>query len=354
MYTRAMHRNLKETMLMETMKRAVITGIEQAELVDVPIPAPKEDWVLVKVHAIPLCTEYKGWLGGWSYSGHEASGEVVAMAQSGKVKVGDRVVVMPGSPCGKCACCISGEYIHCEHMVNTAEFTRVQYGADTHVQYLLKQDWLLIPIPDGISYERASLACCGLGPTFGAMENMNVSAFDTVMITGGGPVGLGGVVNAKYRGARTIMVEGIPYRQQKARELGADLVLDPLDPEIRLKIKSYTDGIGVDACLDTAGRVEAERLCIDAARRRGKIAIIGECDDDLCVKASPDFIRKGITVMGQWHYNLNGASKIMQVISRSPVADKLITHILPMSKIQEALEICSAHQCVKVILQPWA
>ena len=60
---------------------------------------------------------------------------------------------------------------------------------------------------------------------------MNVTASDTVLITGGGPVGLGGVVNAKYRGARTILVERIPYRQQKAKELGADLVLDPDDPE---------------------------------------------------------------------------------------------------------------------------
>jgi L-iditol 2-dehydrogenase len=339
---------------METMKRAVITGVKQAGLVDVPMPQPKEDWVLVKVHAVPLCTEYKGWLGGWNYSGHEAAGEVAAVAQPGKVKVGDRVVVMPGSPCGKCALCNSGDYIHCEHMLNTAQFTGLEFGADTHVQYLLKQDWMLLPIPDGISYERASLACCGLGPTFGAMENMNVSAFDTVMITGGGPVGLGGVVNGKYRGARVISVEGIPYRQQKAKELGADLVLDPRDPEIKAKIKDFTDDLGVDACLETSGRVEAQRLCIDAVRRKGQVAIIGECDEDLAVKASPDFIRKGIIVRGQWHYNLNGGAKIMQVISRSPVADKLITHVMPMSRIQEALELCASHQCVKVILQPWA
>ena len=96
---------------MEMMKRAAITGKKQAGLVDAPIPEPKEDWVLVKVHAVPLCTEYKGWLNGTGYGGHEASGEVVAVAQPGKVKVGDRVVVMPGAPCGVCAYCISGEYI---------------------------------------------------------------------------------------------------------------------------------------------------------------------------------------------------------------------------------------------------
>jgi L-iditol 2-dehydrogenase len=338
---------------METMKRAAITGVKQTKLLDTPIPKPKKDWVLVKVHAVPLCTEYKGWLTGNEYGGHEAAGEVVKVAQPGKVKVGDRVVVMPGAPCGKCSYCISGEYIHCQHTVNPAEFSGLEHGGDTHVQYLIKQDWLLVPIPDGISYERASLACCGLGPTFGAMENMNVTASDTVLITGAGPVGLGGVINAKYRGARTISIDRVPFRQEKAKELGADLVLDPDDPNIRSEIMQYTGGTGVDACLETSGTLEAQRLCIDVVRRKGQIALIGECGEDLAVKASPDFIRKGIVLMGQWHYNLNGTFKIMKVIRDSPVVEKLITHIFPMSKIQEALKISASHDCAKIILNPW-
>jgi L-iditol 2-dehydrogenase len=338
---------------MATMKRAVISGAKQTSLLDTPIPEPKEDWVLVKIHAVPLCTEYKGWISGNEYSGHEAAGEVVEVARPGKVKTGDRVVVMPGAPCGKCAYCISGEYIHCQHMMNVAEFSGLKHGGDTHVQYLIKQDWLLVPIPEGISYERASLACCGLGPTFGAMENMSVSSFDTVLITGGGPVGLGGVVNAKYRGARTIMVEPIPYRQQLAKELGADLVLDPNDPDIRTKIMGYTNSIGVDACLEAAGEIEAQRLCLDVTRRKGQIALIGECGEDLAIKASPDFIRKGISLIGQWHYNLNGIFKIMKVISESQVVEKMITHVFPMDQIQEALALSASHQCGKIILKPW-
>ena len=339
---------------METMKRAAITGVRQAMLLDAPMPEPKEDWVLVKVHAVPLCTEYKNWLTGKEYGGHEAAGEVVKVAQPGKVKVGDRVVVMPGAPCGKCALCFAGEYIHCQNWYDHHEFSGLAHGGDTHVQYLIKQDWLLVPIPDALSYELASLACCGVGPTFGAMENMNVSASDTVLITGGGPVGLGGVVNAKYRAAKAIIVEPLSYRQQKAKELGADLVLDPNDPDLRAKIMHYTDGRGVDAALETAGLVQAQRLCIDMTRRRGKISLIGECSEDLVVKASSDFIRKGIALMGQWHYNRNAAFKIMKMLADSPVAEKLITHRLPMSHFQEAMEICAAQHCGKIILSPWA
>lgn len=338
---------------MNTMKRAAITGVRHAELLDTAIPEPKEDWVLVKVHAVPLCTEYKSWVKGTEYHGHEAAGEVVKVAQPGKVKVGDRVVVMPGAPCGKCALCISGEYIHCENWYNHHEFTGLAHEGDTHVQYLVKQDWLLVPIPDGVSYEMGALACCGLGPTFGAMENMNVVTGETVLITGAGPVGLGGVINGKYRGTRVISVEALAYRQAKAKELGADLVLDPNDPEIHSKIMNFTDGLGVDASLETAGQVEAQRLCIDVTRRRGQVSLVGECADDLAITASRDFIRKGIALKGQWHYNLNGVFKIMKVIADYPMAEKLITHVMPMSQIQEALTISAAHECGKIMLQPW-
>jgi threonine dehydrogenase-like Zn-dependent dehydrogenase len=94
-----------------TMKRIAITGVKQATILDVPIPQPTQDWVLVKVHAIPLCTEYKNWLTGNEYHGHEAAGEVVMVAQPGNVNVGDRVVVMAGTSCGKCPLCIAGDYM---------------------------------------------------------------------------------------------------------------------------------------------------------------------------------------------------------------------------------------------------
>ncbi len=188
------------------MEKAVILGQRQAGLVEVPDPQPKENWVLVKVHAAPMCTEYKLWLAGResAFLGHEAAGEVVAVAQLGRVQVGDRV---------------AGDFIHCQQPPDLAALLGSPEGSATYAQYLLKPDWMLSQIPDGVSYELASLACCGLGPTFGAFEAMGVDAFDTVLITGAGPVGLGGVVNAKFRGARVIVAEALPYRVERARRM---------------------------------------------------------------------------------------------------------------------------------------
>ena len=336
------------------MKKAAITGKRQATLIEVPDPQPKEDWALVKVHATPMCTEYKGFLAGRKeeFLGHEAAGEVVAIGQPGHVKVGDRVVVMPLYPCGQCALCVRGDYIHCEHSYNFEAFTGTREGSATYAQYLLKPSWLLPSIPDGVSYEHASLAVCGLGPSFGAFKRMGLSAFDTVLITGVGPVGLGAVVNARFRGARVIVMESVPYRVERAQQMGAE-ILQPDSPDALDKIKELTDGGGVDCALDCSGNVQAERFCIDATRRRGQVAFVGECSDELGLRVSPDLIRKGLTIIGSWHYNLSDFLPIMKVIQESPLIDLLISHVMPMSNIQEAFEISASHNCAKIILKPW-
>lgn len=336
------------------MKKVVITGQRRAEIVQVPTPRAVGDWALVEVKAIPMCTEYKAFLAGTpsQHLGHEAAGVVVEIAQPGRVAVGDRVAVMPFYPCGVCALCVSGDYIHCQNGYDYEAYAGTPEGRATYNEYLLKPDWLLPRIPDGVSFELGSLALCGIGPTFGAMDRMGVDAFDTVLITGMGPVGLGGVVNAKYRGARVIAVEAIPYRADKARELGADVVLDPADSNNLERIMDLTGGLGVDKAVDCSGVVAAQRFCIDATRRRGQVAFVGECYEELAIKISPDMIRKGLTLHGSWHYNLRLFPQVMQVIQNSPVIDKLISHTFPLDQAQRALELSATHQCAKILLIP--
>jgi L-iditol 2-dehydrogenase len=338
------------------MKKAVILGERRAGLVEVPVPQAKENWALVKVHATPMCTEYKMFVAGHeaAFLGHEAAGEVVEVAQPGRVKVGDRVVVMPQMPCGVCALCVAGDYIYCQHTVDTTVFTGSPEGGATYAQYLLKPDWLLPQIPEGVSYDQASLALCALGPSFGAFDEMNVGAFDTVLITGAGPVGLGAVVNAAFRGARVIVVESVPYRVERAKQLGAEVVIGPADPTALAQIRDLTGGRGVDKALDCSGVPAAQRFCIDAARRRGEVAFVGECHDPVEIRVSPDMIRKGLTLRGSWHYNLSLYPQIMHVIQTSPAIGALISHTFGMSDIQQAFEVSASQQCAKIILHPWA
>ena len=183
------------------MKTVKINGVRSSEIVDKPMPTANEDFVVVKIHSAPLCTEYTDYRDGCSrvefargdesadVLGHEAAGEVVEVAQSGKVKVGDRVVLMPGFWCGQCRYCLAGDYIHCQNPVDPLAVCRCDAGAAAYAEYGLKQDWLLLPIPDDYSYDHAAMACCGLGPAFNAMQTMDVNGNDTVLIAGTGPVG---------------------------------------------------------------------------------------------------------------------------------------------------------------------
>jgi L-iditol 2-dehydrogenase len=328
------------------MKAAAITGPKVAGTELVTRPEIADDFALIKIEVAPLCTEYKAFQAGRPMiaPGHEAAGEVVDIGRSGRVKRGDRVVVMPGISCGQCACCRGGEHIFCDHL---------RMGHGTIAQYTTQRDWLLLPIPDNMSYEHASMACCGLGPSFGAMERLQLDRYDTVLMTGMGPVGLGAVINARHRGARIIAVENHPYRAALAAELGADHVLDPSDPDILALVRDLTGGRGVDKAIEFSGALAAQRLCIDAARRRGALAFVAECQEDLKVKISPDLIRKGLTMLGSWHYSLKDAPKLMGVIEECTSSiDRFITHTYPLDRIQDAWTLQSTGACGKVLIRP--
>jgi threonine dehydrogenase-like Zn-dependent dehydrogenase len=328
------------------MKRAAIVGERKAELVDRPIPKPQGSEVLIKVHVAPMCTEYKAFIEGQANDclGHEAVGEVVEVAQEGPFKPGDRVVAMPLSGCGECDYCLAGDYIHC--LSNPMKDAAMS-------QYIVKPAVCLRKIPDDISYERAALACCGLGASFGAIQKLGVSAYDTLLVTGLGPVGLGAVINAKFCGSKVIGVESNPYRIEVARKLGIDAVIDPRDPEAVQQIRALTGGAGPDCAVDCSGVPAAHRLCIDAVRRKGKVAFVGECHTETPIVVSRDMIRKGIHLIGSWHYNLNDYPKLMNVIRHSKLTEHFVTHLFPMSRIQEALETSLSQKCAKIMLKPW-
>ena len=339
------------------MKVAAVLGEHQAGLVEVPDPTPKEDWVVVKIHASPMCTEYHAFEHGSQTDrlGHEAAGEVVDIAQPGKVEIGDRVVVMPQYPCGKCVLCTDGDYIHCENNYNFEKFVGSPYGSATMAQYILKPSWLLPKIPDNVSYEHASLACCALGPSYRAFDEMGVNATHTVLITGIGPVGFGAITNARFRGAKVIAAELIPWRAERARQMGVEAVINPTDEDAVDQIRDLTtDGRGVDFALDCSGNVQAHRLCIDATRRRGTIAFVGQSgNNDTVLHVSPDLIGKGLRLAGAWHYNLNQFPGLMKVIEGSSLLDLLISNIFPMREIQQAFETSASQESSKIILKPW-
>ena len=118
-------------------------------IVDRPEPCAAGNIVKVQVTITPMCTEFKDRRAGAPSDvlGHEAAGVVVDPADSKLVREGDHVVVMPGYGCGRCSLCTTGEHIFCRSQRDVLAETGSRYGTATYAEYLIKPDWLLLPVP---------------------------------------------------------------------------------------------------------------------------------------------------------------------------------------------------------------
>jgi len=336
------------------MKQAVMKGPREAAAVEVSDPRVADNYALVKVHCAPLCTEYKGWeqSGEQHGFGHEAAGEVVEIGPKvTSVAVGDRVVVMPQNACGICDLCTSGEHIYCQSPRKALEICGSETGMCRVAQYTIQQDWLLWRVADDLSYDHASMACCGLGPAFNAMQAMNVTATDTVLVSGLGPVGLGAAVIACYRGARVLGLEMNPYRVELAKTIGVENVIDPSGEDAHAQIMALTEGKGVDKSIECSSVAGAPAFLVSVARHRGHIATPGW-------GGPVDFSKltgKGLTVHGCWHWNhqRDGATMERTIRGAAALIDKQITHTFSMDRIRESLELQDSGQCGKVMIHPW-
>ena len=158
------------------MQKAIISGHRQEKLIEVPDLRAKEDVGCGPKSMPPQCVPNITPLS--------------MVTKPGKVEIGDRVVIMPQSPCGRCSLCIADDYIHCYNF----RFSGFAHGNSTMALYILKPSWMLPKIPADVSYDWVSSACCALGSSFSAFEK-KVDSFSTVLITGVGPVGLGAITN---------------------------------------------------------------------------------------------------------------------------------------------------------------
>ncbi len=328
--------------------KQVVIGNKKAWLEDAPDPTPEGEWVVVKVMASPICgSDMHGYPAEGEHrgGGHEAVGEVAAVDRTRHLKVGDRVLVHPASGCGECMVCRQGDYIHCRAMPP---------GSTGHfAQYLRKQEWLCVKLPDDLTWDSASLMGCGLSPAYQAVTRLGVNAFDTLLVTGLGPVGLGTVALAKFLGAEVIAVDTEAWRRERARELGAEYAVDPGEIDANDVVRKKLREEGVPRAVDASGNPQAERLCIDSLAPLGKVAFIGENQGDIAFSPSRDGIRRGIEIITCWHQNLDSLDDLVTFLRRYPHAGKLISHTFGFSQVAEAFATFASRKAAKVVLHPW-
>ncbi len=261
------------------MKAAVFYGKHDLRISDIEIPTPKDNEVLVNVKACGICGTdvhiYEGDEGAAATPvgtalGHEFSGIITAIGKNVKsVEVGDRVCVDPNQLCNECYYCKSGIGHFCENIIGIG--TTVNGG---FAEYCAVPESQVYKVSDETSYEEAAMtepvACCLHG-----IDMCDISCGDTVLVMGGGMIGLIMLQLAKLKGAaKIILSEPVAEKREQGLALGADLCIDPINENISRVLAE--NGISrINTVIECVGRPSTMEQAISLAGKKSTVMFFG-------------------------------------------------------------------------------
>ncbi|HUJ29926.1 MAG TPA: zinc-binding dehydrogenase [Candidatus Acidoferrum sp.] len=189
--------------------------------------------------------------------GSDISGEVAKVGENvSHVRVGERVLLSPGISCGHCAHCLAGNDSMCR------EYTLFGYMVDGgYAEYVRAPAVNVIPIPAGLSFEEAAaVPLVFLTAWHMLITRAQLKPGEDVLVLGAGSgVGSAAIQIAKVAGARVIATAGSEAKLAKAKELGAQNVIDHSKQDIAAEVKRLTNRRGVDVVFEHVGQATWEQ-----------------------------------------------------------------------------------------------
>lgn len=325
-------------------------GNSQISLDEIPTPEPRGREVLVRVKSASICGTDRENLEGHGQSavpGHENAGEVVAVDQPARVKVGDRVAINCHITCGHCEHCLRGDLYFCDQL------TVVGFDRDGgYADYLLVPEPCCMPIPEEISYEEASLMVDMLGTPFRAVKRAQLVPGDKIAVWGAGPIGLGLMMTAARFGVEVAMIDLSEYRLNMARSFGhagPALVLNPGQDPVSEALRDWTNGRGIDAGFDCVGSEKVCQQALSNLKKRGKLVIVG-VSHRLTLNPWEDFICRELTVIGTRNFNTADFDQMAGLIRSGLPLLQVVTHRFPLSEAEDAFTLFRSGECGKILI----
>ncbi len=327
------------------MKVAVYYSNKDIRIQEMPKPEIKEGEILLKVKASSICgTDVMEWYRikkAPRVLGHETTGDIVEVGEGvKKFKVGQRVFVTHHVPCYECKYCLEGNHTACEvlHKGNYdpggfSEFIRVPEMNVERGTFLL---------PENISYEEGTmiepLACCVRG-----QKVINIKENQTVLILGSGVSGLSNIQLAKLRGARVVATDVDDYKLEKAKEFGADEVIDARE---KFSLKA-------ERIIVCTGALQAVQQAFESIDRKGIMLFFAIPDKNIEIPAV-DFWRNEITITSSYGAAPDDLKESLELIQEKKInVDGLITHKFPLKEIAKGFELAAnPKDSLKVVIQP--
>jgi len=248
------------------------------EIIEYSVPERMEaDEVLVRVKAGGICGSdihiYDGSHPIGDYPkiiGHEFSGYIEKTGPDVEgLKAGDKVVVDPIVNCGTCYACRT---LHRPNICSNLQVRGVHLdgGFCTHI---------VVPASSVYTFKNLSWAAAAMAEPFTIASQIltrsRVSDTDTVLINGVGAIGMATLLMAKHLGARVIATDIHDSHLDKARELGADLLINSQKESIKNKVNAYSEGDGISVVVDTVGLAATFNTVYTCAAPGARIVLIG-------------------------------------------------------------------------------
>jgi len=282
-------------------------------------------------------------------AGHEFSGEVVKIGtEVTRVKLGDIVSAETHIICGVCEYCLRGEGHICKD-------TKI-IGVDTNGCFA---EYVKIPAMNCFinSPDQNPLHLSVQEPLGNAVHTM--AHFDIkdkdVVVVGCGPIGLMGVNVSKAYGAKKIIaIEVNEYRLNLAKELGADVIINPIKEDVIKRVLEETNGQGPDVIGEFSGNKTAIEQAFKYLKPGGGLSLLGIPSKDIEVDLANDIVFKGIRIYGVVGRRIYDTwYQVKDLIDNNKLdLDKIITHTFPMSKIDEAMKLMGSGNCGKIVIDP--
>lgn len=225
------------------MKAAYHTGLREITVKETVVPSPGPGEYLVRIKACAICGSDVWWnnnaVEGEPVHGHESAGIIVKCGEgAGKYKVGDRVVCYAILGCGECAYCEAGVPTRCQGK---------KFIEGGFQEYSVFSESLLFPCPENVDFVTASLLSDAIGVPLRGLRRLTPEKNDRVCVWGLGPLGLLQTMFLKALGIKTVIgLDTVEARLKKARELGADHVLNPGRDDAVSAIRQLCGGLGAD------------------------------------------------------------------------------------------------------------
>jgi len=344
----------------------------------VELDAPRPDEILVRVAAVGVChTDLVAREGMMPFSlpavlGHEGAGVVEAVGSAvTKVAPGDRVALTFRS-CGQCERCASGDPAYCYSMPalnyigmrpdgtkalrqGDQPVSSNFFGQSSFATYALAYERNVLKLPADIPFVVAAPLGCGVQTGAGGiMLALACPKGSSLLITGGGAVGLSAVMGAAIQGCgRIIVVEPHAGRRDLALALGATDVIDPAAGDLTTQVRAILPQ-GVDYAFDTTGRPDTQAGIMGALAPKGVLGIVGISPPDAPMPGNLGAVLTfGQTVRGIIEGDSDPDAFIPVLIEhwragRLPL-EKLIK-AFPFDQVNAAIAAQHHGDCVKVVL----